>query len=110
MRSINIGLAFCIFVGVSFSTSSLAEISPRGKIVQTGGHYVPQCRKVTLKENETGIYRSFRIRPVDGKDDVQAVALMALASNKDVVISWTPAAKTGCGTEPAIEWIEVWSE
>lgn len=81
-----------------------------GKIIAAQGHVVPACRMVLHKDNQTNEQRWFRVAPVAGKDDVNAVALLARATQRNAIIAWTPGQTTGCGTEPAIAWIQIQTE
>lgn len=92
--------SFCLASG-----AALAETTAPGKIEVTQGHANPNCRMVKHKENGSGIERWFRIQQVQGKDDVAAVVLAALISKRDVTIFWVPGQTTGCGSEPAINYI-----
>lgn len=100
-------LAF-VFLAL-FSINASAAITELGKIKRTMGHYAPNCRIVVHVENISGIERIFRIKDIVGDDDVQAIILMALATDKDVRIQYEEGVTTGCGTEPMIKWVDVWA-
>ena len=97
-----------LVVTASFATDVSAAVTEFGKIKRTMGHHVPNCRMVSHVENISGIERTFRIKDIAGNDDVQSIILMALAANKDVKIRYDEGVTTGCGTEPMIQWVEVW--
>ena len=78
-----------------------------GKILTTQGHSSPNCRIVRHQETATEIIRNFRILDVATDDDVSAVVLSALISNRDVNISYEPLSTTGCGTEPKLGYITI---
>ena len=103
---INMKVAVLLLVVLMSSVSS-ADTTARGKVLFTEGHSSPSCRTVKHRENDSAIERTFRIKNVDGDDDVQAILLMALAANKDVMIAWTEGVTTGCGSDPAIGWVRV---
>jgi hypothetical protein len=92
------------------STTYAAEYdTQRGKILTTQGHVVPSCRMVLFQENATGNQRWFRILDNAGaRDDISAVVLTALTTNRDVAIHYDPAVTTGCGPEPKIQIISVY--
>jgi hypothetical protein len=82
-----------------------------GKIIAAQGHANPACRVVIHKDNQTNEQRWFRVPVVTaGKDDINAVALVALATQRNAIIAWTPNQTTGCGSEPAIIWIQIQTE
>ncbi len=62
---------------------------------------------VGLKESASGNVKYFRIQDVATDDDVSAVALASLLSNRDVNISYETTVTTGCGSEPRILFITI---
>lgn len=87
--------------------AAVAETTGLGKIMYTQGHSNPSCRTVAFKETASGAVIYFSISAVQGKDDVAAMVLAALISNRDVQIYYVPGQTSGCGTEPAINYITV---
>lgn len=102
--SLLVGFCFYFLSGVAH-----ADYTPTGKITSTQGHAVPNCRTVQFKESTTGNYRYFRIPNNSGAQDngIASAALAALIANRDVVIVYDPTQNSGCGTEPAIQYISV---
>jgi hypothetical protein len=96
-------LGLCsIAIGAEYDT-------PKGKILVTQGHVVPSCRMVLFQENATGNQRWFRILDNNGaRDDISAVVLSALTTNRDVSVHFDPAVTTGCGPEPKIQIISIY--
>jgi len=94
------------------NSSAFAEVTKAGKVLSTQGHEAPNCRIVKHKENDVdgvvGITRFFRIKDVVTDDDVSAVALAALVSNRDVTINYVPGVGSGCGSEPKILYITIY--
>jgi hypothetical protein len=95
-----------ILASAGYAYAQNQQTAP-GKIIATQGHAYPHCRMVLHRENASGTARWFRVPAVNGKDDINAVALSALISQRDTVIAWWLGSTTGCGSEPAIVWIEV---
>ena len=107
-----IGKGLSLLVALCFSLLSIlarADYTPTGKITLTQGHFIAKCRIVQFKENATGTLRHFRIPDNGGTQDngIAAVALSALIANRDVTIVYDPAQTTGCGSEPAIQYISI---
>jgi len=105
-NALSILIVFCV---CSQSGLVRADYTPPGKITSTQGHFVAKCRIVQFKENTTGNFRYFRIPDNGGAQDngIAAVALSALIANRDVTIVYDPAQNTGCGSEPAIQYISI---
>lgn len=100
-------LGILIFLLVTCSPSQ-ADNTAVGKIVWVEGHVAADCRRIRHKENSTGTERFFRMEDMGSNNDsVMAVALTALAGNRDVTIFYDPAQTTGCGTEPRVHYIIV---
>ena len=92
------------------SAHATTQTTSKGKIVSVEGHTAPTCRRVGFKDNSTGSRITFRIPGnTDANTDsgIASVALAALIANRDVLITYDPAVTAGCGTEPAITYIEV---
>ncbi|BFM12774.1 hypothetical protein R50072_29270 [Simiduia litorea] len=98
-----------LLVTLIVSAITLADVTPKGKILQTEGHSNPDCRTVVFKENSTGITKAFRIKNVAGDDDISSVILTAIISQKDVTIFYNPSVTTGCGTEPKIDYVTLYN-
>lgn len=103
-RTIGFLVLFTLFVPVSFAADIATGF---GRIIETQGHVVPNCRTVVHRENATGVIRQFRIQDVAGDDDVQALVLAAMIAGRDVIITYDPAWTTGCGPEPRIQYVQV---
>jgi hypothetical protein len=104
-----LALSFIGIIGFHCSCSRAEIVSTAlAKVLYTQGHTAPSCRMVSVKENSTGIVRTFRIADVaGGHDDVSAVLLAALTTNRDVEIAYDPAQTSGCGSEPRIIYITI---
>lgn len=100
-------LAVLLFSLVMSQAAYSSEWSGLGKILSTQGHYSPNCRTVRHQEAATGIIRAFRISDIATDDDISAVVLSALMSNRDVNITFDSLVTTGCGTEPRISYITI---
>ena len=99
-----------LFLLLIFSVSQLAYATvttARGKITFTQGHISPSCRTVGFKDNATGAVTYFRIKEVAGDDDIAAIVLAALMSNRDVEITYEPGSTSGCGGELMIWYVSV---
>lgn len=90
--------------GMTDNTNTL-----RGNIYQTEGHYGPSCRIVGLEyfEGNAKKRRTFRIKKVDGNDDVNTIVLTAMISNKEVEIEFEEGVTSGCGSQPAIQRVKL---
>ena len=100
-------LAFLI---ISIPVVASADIisTGRGKIEFTEGHTVPNCRTVSFKDNNTNISKTFRISSATGTD-INSVILTALTAKNDVQIWFDEAVTTGCGNEPRIQYIRIYT-
>jgi hypothetical protein len=94
-----------MLTSLSFSQAYAALTTVRGKILVTQGHTVPACRMVQFKRNDNGAILWFRIAATGVEDGILAITITALTTGKDVEITYDPALTTGCGTEPAINFI-----
>jgi hypothetical protein len=97
-----IGLMFGIagqesFAGVQFVT---------GRVAITQGHQNPSCRTVSIVD-ATGNSFPFRIPTPNGPDSIAAELLAAQVAQLSVTIAFDPAITSGCGTEPAIQYVSV---
>lgn len=88
-------------------SASAATTVVQGKIIKTEGHEVPSCRTVTFKRNDNNQLMYFRIpAPASGPDNgILAVTMAALVTGLNVDVAYDPAATTGCGAEPRIQFI-----
>ena len=96
-----------LLVLLSFS-SLAATTTPKGKIIFTQGHYVPNCRTIKFQENATGTTKIFRINNDEGSSDIQSIILTALMSKRDVQIAYDVGVTTGCGSEEKILYVTVY--
>ncbi|KRA60425.1 hypothetical protein ASD79_09350 [Caulobacter sp. Root655] len=96
---------------VSLSSHALAAgTTVRGTIVSTQGHEVPACRTVALKRKTDGVLMYFRIPTTGVEDGIMATTITALTTRREVEIYYDPAATTGCGTEPRIQFISLFAD
>lgn len=103
-RTLLVGLAItALFSG----QASAAATVVRGKIIVTQGHQSPACRTVTLKRASDGQPMYFRIAATGVEDGIMAVTLTAVTTGLSVDVIYDPAVTTGCGTEPAIQYISL---
>jgi hypothetical protein len=84
-----------------------AEIQVTGKITATQGHVQPQCRMVFLKRNDNGTIIGLRLGNYTNETSISAITIAALTSGLNVTIDYDPAINSGCGTEPALIWIQL---
>lgn len=90
-------------------SAAWADSTQKGKVVYTQGHASPNCRTVLHKENATGVERHFRIAAVPGgQDDISSILLSALIASRDVQIFYNPGQTSGCGPEPAINYVTIY--
>jgi hypothetical protein len=95
-----------LVLAMTIGTRAGAETTATGKIIQTEGHLSPACRTVWLKQAD-GSVLPFRMSNTGVEDGIMAVTLTALTTGLNVVIHYTPGAGSGCGTEPAIAYIDI---
>lgn len=107
MRKLILGLLAVANV-LPVATAAEAD-TVRGKIIRTEGHISPNCRIVMLRRNDNGQIMVFRIASTGQEDGVLAVTLTALTTALDVEITFSPSVTTGCGGEPRIEYISIFS-
>lgn len=91
------------------SPSPASIVQVQGKIVQTQGHMTPACRMVLLKRSSDGAGQWFRIPDTGSDNSIMSVTLTAVATSLNVIVTYDTAATTGCGTEPAIQYISILS-
>jgi hypothetical protein len=105
-RQATLGIA--LIAGVApIGAASAAETVDVGKIVATQGHQNPTCRMVLLRKSSDQSLKWFRIANSGSNESIFATTLTAVASQLTVAISYDPAITSGCGSEPAISWIEI---
>jgi len=104
-------MKFVILCLLAFSACSHAEVinTGRGKIVFTEGHTLPNCRQVSFINNTTGNQTTFRIAEKENTD-INSIALTAMIAKKDVEIWYDSNIQSGCGTQPKIYYIRVYSD
>lgn len=102
-------LMFTLSILLVASVNVQADMTEKGKIMQTEGHSTPNCRTVVHKENVSGIQRTFRIKEAQVPDDISSIILTALVAQKDVAIFYDPAVTTGCGAEPKISYVRLYN-
>ena len=91
------------------SPSHASIVQVQGKIVQTQGHITPACRMVLLKRSSDGAGQWFRIPDTGNDNSIMSVTLTAVATGLNVIVTYDTAATSGCGTEPAIQYISILS-
>lgn len=100
---------FCLAAAAFMPMQALAEhVTFRGKIKQVDGHSALTCAMVLLKENGTNTNRWFRI-PSSNAKDIFSVAMTGLSTGLDVSITYDTAEPAGCGSEPKIAYITIYS-
>ena len=105
----NLKIVGTIVISVISTLSHAATTNTsRGKIEFTEGHLSPSCRTVSFKYNDTGASKRFRI-PSDEGTDINSVILTAMAAKNDVQIWYDDSITTGCGSEPRINYIRIYS-
>ncbi len=95
-----------IAAAIAGASGASAESIATGQIVITEGHTNPACRTVWLKQAD-GSIATFRMPNTGVEDGIMAVTRTALTTALTVAIHYTPGAGSGCGTEPAIAYIDI---
>jgi predicted ThiF/HesA family dinucleotide-utilizing enzyme len=96
------------FFGVLPGAHAVQTVTQFAKVAVLQGHYVPGCRVMVVRENSSTLQKAFRIREVTGgQDNIAAIALAAMISNRDVKVYYDSAV-TGCGSEPLVDVIEIY--
>lgn len=90
----------------SIPSASQASTIVTGKIVIAEGHQSTTCRRLFLRQVD-GALMVFRIGGNGTADGILPVALTALTSGLTVDLSYTPGVGTGCGVEPAVEYVSL---
>jgi hypothetical protein len=103
-RILLVGLAAAAFFS---SPASAATTVVRGKIIVTQGHQSPACRTVMLRRASDNQPMYFRIAATGVEDGIMAVTITAVTTRLDVEITYDPAVTSGCGSEPAIQYISL---
>ena len=78
-----------------------------GKVIITQGHQSPGCRMVEIQNNVNGNLLWLRIPNTGQEDGILSVTLTALTTGLNVQVTFDPTITTGCGTEPAIQYISI---
>ncbi len=101
-------LAISIMACIVTSTPCVTHASTivTGKIVIAEGHQSTTCRRLFLRQTD-GTLMVFRIGGNGTADGILPVALTALTSGLTVDLSYTPGVGTGCGAEPAVEYVSL---
>lgn len=97
-----------IFVALSGSAHATIR-NINAKVVSTQGHVYPACRTLEFKEIGTGTMYYLRVPYVQDDNSILSVAMSAQISNLTVSVVYDDAATTGCGPEPAIQYISMTS-
>ena len=78
-----------------------------GTVASVEGHISPACRVLVIKNGVSGGSEYYRIPDTGTDNSILAVALTAIATNQQVVLTYTSGVTTGCGTEPRIEYLRL---
>lgn len=87
---------------------ALAETTGKGQVIFVQGHTNPACRVVLHKATDTGKEMFFRIADVAGDDGIHETLMTALVAKREVDIYYVPAQTTGCGQEPAVNYVTLY--
>lgn len=98
----------CIFTLIGTPVLAATTSTGKGKIEFTEGHISAKCRTVSFVSNADGTKKRFRISNV-ADSDVNAIAIAAVSTNQNVEIWYDPNVTTGCGAEPQITYIRLYS-
>lgn len=96
------------FVTLISASLAQADTTAPGYIAFTQGHVVPACRTVAHVEDGTGTTRYFRIPDTNNDSDISSILLTSVAAKLKVDITYDPQVTTGCGNEPAINYITIY--
>lgn len=104
------------FVSVLTASASLlaglpaaaASTTVRGTIIRTEGHESPACRTVVLRKADGGLL-PFRMPANSVENGIMSITLTALATRLEVEITYDPALTSGCGADPKIQYISLFS-
>jgi hypothetical protein len=88
--------------------AAAASTTVRGTIVRTEGHESPACRTVVLKKAD-GALLPFRMPANSVENGIMSITLTALATRLEVEITYDPALTSGCGVDPRIQYISLFS-
>ncbi|KRA60424.1 hypothetical protein ASD79_09345 [Caulobacter sp. Root655] len=94
-----------LLAGPAFAASTTV----RGTVIRTEGHENPICRTVVLKRKTDGAVMPFRIPTSSTENGIMSLTLTALATQLEVEITYDPAMTSGCGTDPKIQYISLFS-
>jgi len=106
LRKLVIGGAACLAT-VSPAFASIVQV--QGKVVLTQGHITPACRMVEFKRSSDGALLWFRIPDTGSDNSIMAVTLTAVTTGLNVILTYDTAVTSGCGTEPAIQYVSILS-
>jgi hypothetical protein len=80
-----------------------------GKVIRSGGHQNPACRLVTVRRNDNGQLVALRLPNASGETSLSAITITALTSGYNVVVAYDTSVGSGCGTEPVIQWVDLYA-
>lgn len=82
-----------------------ATQSVTGRVIGTMGHVNPACRQAFIQDSAGNQYVFRMALPSSGPDSIMAVLLAAATSQLQVTVVYDPSITTGCGSEPAIQYV-----
>lgn len=88
--------------------ATAASTTVRGTIIRTEGHENPACRTAVLRKAD-GVLLPFRMPANSVENGIMSITLTALATRLEVEITYDPALTSGCGTDPKIQYISLFS-
>lgn len=80
-----------------------------GRVISIDGHIHPYCRALYLKRDDNGAINAFRIPDTGTDNSIEAVAITAAVTGKRVLVNYD-SQTTGCGTEPRVIYIRLFSQ
>lgn len=88
--------------------AAAASTTVRGTIIRTEGHENPACRTAVLRKAD-GVLLPFRMPANSVENGIMSITLTALTTRLEVEITYDPALTSGCGAEPKIQYISLFS-
>ena len=108
LRRSMVGFALFSVAGLGASTAHASMQTVVGHVTSIQGHLNPNWRTVSVREDSTCTIWYFRLAlPRPGPDTIGAAILAALATGQQVGVVFDPAVTTGCGVEPAIQYVTI---
>lgn len=83
--------------------AAASQVSVSGKVLWMQGHQSPACREVAVQDSAgtTYVFRLQNLSP----DTIGAVFMAATVSGAQVDVIYDTSITTGCGTEPAVQYV-----